>query len=68
MKADVDNARLSLRYFRKSLDNVEEELEAMQVSLVKVRARSPQIDVIDLHVRNNTIVHSMVCFFAGREG
>jgi SP family facilitated glucose transporter-like MFS transporter 8 len=39
MRADVENARSSLRYFRQSLGNVEEELEAMQVSLVRVRAR-----------------------------
>ncbi|XP_025417643.1 facilitated trehalose transporter Tret1-like isoform X1 [Sipha flava] len=35
MRADVENARSSLRYFRQSLGNVEEELEAMQVSLVR---------------------------------
>lgn len=40
MKADVDNARSSLSYFRESMGDVDEELEAMQVSLVKVNTHA----------------------------
>lgn len=36
MKGDVDNARLSLRFFRGRLYNVEPELNSMQKYLAKV--------------------------------
>jgi len=36
MKGNVEKAQLSLKYFRKPVDNVNQELNSMQSALAKV--------------------------------